>query len=88
MDIVVYPIFRGNTHPRDLKAHRVERFLSDLVVRCEASASIQSQAMNAINIRRLQELMGHADVKTTAQYIHVMDEDIPRITSPLEGLDL
>ncbi|SDU62664.1 integron integrase [Desulfobacula phenolica] len=43
---------------------------------------------NGINIRVLQEIMGHADVKTTERYTHVMDKDISRISSPLEGLDL
>ena len=43
---------------------------------------------NGINIRMLQELMGHADVKTTERYTHVMDKDISRITSPLEGLGM
>ncbi|MEA3547676.1 MAG: integron integrase [Thermodesulfobacteriota bacterium] len=41
-----------------------------------------------VNIRVLQDLMGHADVKTTEMYTHVMDKDISRLTSPLEGLDL
>jgi integron integrase len=43
---------------------------------------------NGINIRVLQELMGHADVKTTERYTHVMDKNISRISSPLEDLDL
>ncbi len=30
--------------------------------------------------------MGHADVKTTEIYTHVMDKDISRIISPLECL--
>ncbi len=42
---------------------------------------------NGINIRMLQEIMGHADVKTTELYTHVMDKDISRIKSPLEDLD-
>lgn len=39
-----------------------------------------------INIRMLQELLGHADVKTTEKYIHVMDKDISRLKSPLDYL--
>ncbi|XOV71436.1 MAG: hypothetical protein ACFHW5_22480 [Verrucomicrobiota bacterium] len=35
-------------------------------------------------IRILQELMGHADVKTTEICIHVMKKDIKQWTSPLD----
>jgi len=40
--------YGGNTHPRELTYKNVERFLSDLAVRCEVSASTQSQALNAL----------------------------------------
>jgi site-specific recombinase XerD len=43
---------------------------------------------NGVNIRVLQELMGHADVKTTEIYTHVMDKHINAVTSPLDTLDL
>ena len=43
---------------------------------------------NGITIRMLQELMGHADVKTTELYMHIMDKDISQLTSPLDGIDL
>ncbi len=47
-----------------------------------------SMLEDGINIRVLQELMGHSDVKTTELYTHVMDKDISRISSPLEDLGL
>jgi site-specific recombinase XerD len=39
-----------------------------------------------VNIRVVQELMGHADVKTTEIYTHVMEKDISVILSPLDHL--
>lgn len=41
---------------------------------------------NGVNIRIVQELMGHADVKTTELYTHVMEKNISAISSPLDIL--
>ncbi|MCF8130917.1 MAG: tyrosine-type recombinase/integrase [Deltaproteobacteria bacterium] len=41
---------------------------------------------NGVNIRVVQELMGHADVKTTEIYTHVMEKDIAVVQSPLDAL--
>ncbi|MEA3359658.1 MAG: integron integrase [Thermodesulfobacteriota bacterium] len=38
------------------------------------------------NIRVVQKLMGHADVKTTEIYTHVMKQDIDSVRSPLDLL--
>ncbi len=41
---------------------------------------------NGTNIRVLQKLMGHYDVKTTEIYTHVMQKEIVGLTSPLDLL--
>jgi integron integrase len=41
---------------------------------------------NGVNIRVVQELMGHADVKTTEIYTHVMRKDLMAVVSPLDHL--
>ena len=42
---------------------------------------------NGCNIRMVQELMGHADVKTTEIYTHVMQKDLNALQSPLDSLE-
>lgn len=41
---------------------------------------------NGTNIRMVQKLMGHKDVKTTEIYTHVMKKDIDSVKSPLDLL--
>jgi integrase len=41
---------------------------------------------NGVNIRMVQELMGHKDVKTTEIYTHVMQKDLDGVKSPLDLL--
>ncbi|NOR46899.1 MAG: tyrosine-type recombinase/integrase [Methanosarcinaceae archaeon] len=41
---------------------------------------------SGINLRYIQELLGHKSSKTTEIYIHVSNKDIGGIKSPLDSL--
>ncbi|MCA9186474.1 MAG: tyrosine-type recombinase/integrase, partial [Planctomycetales bacterium] len=41
--------------------------------------------LDHVDIRTVQELLGHSDVKTTMMYLHVLIRDDIQVTSPLDG---
>lgn len=85
---------------KEMRHHVLESGLQKAVKRAARNAGINKRATvhtlrhsfathmleNGVNIRTLQKLLGHADVKTTEIYTHVMQKDINNLQSPLDLL--
>jgi integron integrase len=83
-----------------MRHHVLESGLQKAVKRAFANAKIYKKAgchtfrhsfathllENGTNIRIVQKLMGHADVRTTEIYTHVMSKDMDAVKSPLDTL--
>lgn len=85
---------------KEMRHHVLESVLQKAVKRAANKAGIDKKVgchtlrhsfathmlESGVNIRVLQDLLGHADVKTTEIYTHVMSRDIRGLQSPLDRI--
>lgn len=85
---------------KEMRHHVLESVLQKAVKRAAEHAGIDKKVgchtlrhsfathmlESGVNIRILQDLLGHADVKTTEIYTHVMSRDIRNLQSPLDRI--
>jgi site-specific recombinase XerD len=79
-----------------------EETLNTIVKNCAEKAGIRKQVSfhtlrhcfathlleNGVNIRIIQELMGHVSIKTTTIYLHLANVQPANIISPLDSMDV
>lgn len=85
----------------DIKRHHIfDSFMEDAVKRAALTAGLTKRITchtfrhsfathlleNGKDIRLIQELLGHSDVRTTMIYTHVAKSPVPRVVSPIDEL--
>ncbi len=93
---VVY-LFEGTQSGRKYSASSVQKIVKRAAMRSQLSQRVTPHVLRhcfathlhdgGISIKFIQELLGHADVKTTMVYTHVSTEVVTSISSPLDNLN-
>ncbi|WP_134902207.1 tyrosine-type recombinase/integrase [Paenibacillus polymyxa] len=90
----LFPGQREGRHLTERSAQKVfEKALAEAGIRKQVSIHSLRHSFathlleNGIDLRYIQELLGHQSVRTTERYTHVSRRDIGRIQSPLDQMD-
>jgi integrase/recombinase XerD len=91
-------LFPGPDHTKHLNIRTVERILEAARIKAGIKQNFSVHSLrhsfathlleSGVDLRYIQELLGHSSSKTTEIYTHVSQKHLGKIQSPLDSLDL